>query len=209
MKVSHGLIVVGLYLIFTIVAGSGGQSMAAPAPSGKITLYTSVPQDIVDRLQTDYKSKFPAVTLEVFRAGSSEVEAKMAAEKGWLRLSFLFLNDVPISSQFWIICNKTGFILKTVYDQEYKKFSPGKILTAEMIKYAIDIDKIETLDYVHGDEPYKEDWTPKRRERKGIRIYNNTLKGRYLNLLDNKILPIVNKNKQLKKAKQIIANRLR
>jgi iron(III) transport system substrate-binding protein len=57
------------------------ESAAAPAPSGKITLYTSVPQNIVDRLQTDYKAKAPAVTLQVFRAGSSEVEAKMAAEK--------------------------------------------------------------------------------------------------------------------------------
>ena len=64
-------------VVLTLIA----EGAAAPAPSGKITLYTSVPQDIVDRLQTDYKAKFPASTLEVFRAGSSEVEAKMAAEK--------------------------------------------------------------------------------------------------------------------------------
>jgi len=70
-----------LLLSFLVILTLSAEGTAAPAPSGKITLYTSVPQDIVDRLQTDYKAKFPASTLEVFRAGSSEVEAKMAAEK--------------------------------------------------------------------------------------------------------------------------------
>lgn len=62
-----------------LLAGVGNPACAAP--SGKITLYTSVTQNIVDRLQTDIKKRFPAVTLDVYRAGSSEVEAKLAAEK--------------------------------------------------------------------------------------------------------------------------------
>ena len=70
-----------LLLSFLVALTMIAEGTAAPAPTGKITLYTSVPQDIVDRLQSDYKTKFPASTLEVFRAGSSEVEAKMAAEK--------------------------------------------------------------------------------------------------------------------------------
>jgi iron(III) transport system substrate-binding protein len=70
-------LLISLLVVLAMIA----EGAAAPAPSGKVTLYTSVPQDIVDRLQTDYKAKFPASTLEVFRAGSSEVEAKMAAEK--------------------------------------------------------------------------------------------------------------------------------
>jgi iron(III) transport system substrate-binding protein len=80
---------ISLFFALAVTINYSVQAIAAPAPkstgtsapSGKITLYTSVPQDIVDRLQTDYKAKFPAVTLDVFRAGSSEVEAKMAAER--------------------------------------------------------------------------------------------------------------------------------
>jgi len=71
------ILLASFFAVLTLVA----EGTAAPAPSGKLTLYTSVPQNIVDRLQTDYKAKAPGVTLEVFRAGSSEVEAKMAAEK--------------------------------------------------------------------------------------------------------------------------------
>ena len=106
-------------------------------------------------------------------------------------------------------CSNNSFILKTVYDQDYKKYSPGKILTAEMMKYVIDIDKVKTVDYVQGDESYKRDWTPKRRERKGMLIFNNNIKAQYLALLNNRILPAFNKYEYLKKIKGVIANRLR
>jgi iron(III) transport system substrate-binding protein len=70
-----------MLICFLVTLTMIAEGAAAPAPTGKVTLYTSVPQDIVDRLQTDFKAKFPGATLEVFRAGSSEVEAKLAAEK--------------------------------------------------------------------------------------------------------------------------------
>ena len=132
--------------------------------------------------------------------------AKLAAKNGWLRLGFLFLDGSPISAQFWMTCSNNSFILKTVYDQDYRKYSPGKILTAEMMKYVIDIDKVKTVDYVQGDESYKKDWTPKRRERKGLLVFNDNIKGKYLALLTNKIQPAINKHKYLRKSKKIIKN---
>lgn len=135
--------------------------------------------------------------------------ASMAVNRGWLRLGFLFYNGIPLATQYWLVANGTAFILKTVYDQNYKKHSPGKILTAEMFKYVIDIDKVTTIDYVQGDEGYKKDWTPKRRERKGILVYNNTIKGRYLSLLDTKIVPFVNSNSFLSKFKRPLGQHIR
>jgi CelD/BcsL family acetyltransferase involved in cellulose biosynthesis len=135
--------------------------------------------------------------------------AKMAVKNDWLRLGFLFFNNFPIASQFWLICNDTAYILKTAYDQEFKKHSPGKILTSEMIKYAIDVDRAKTIDYVQGDEAYKQDWTPKRRERKGLVGFNNNIKGKYLEFLMNKILPVVNNNQYLKRVKEIIKGNIK
>ena len=135
--------------------------------------------------------------------------AQIASKKNWLRLGFLMFNDCPISSQFWISSNGTAFILKTTYDQNYKKYSPGKVLTMEMIRHIITVDNVRVIDYIHGDEPYKQDWTPKRRERKGLHLYNNNLKGRYLTFLNNGVLPILNKHKYLKRAKEAVANYLR
>lgn len=130
--------------------------------------------------------------------------AKIAIRNDWLRLGFLFFEDSPIAAQFWVSNNGIAYILKTVYDQQYKKFSPGKILTSEMMKYVIDKDGVNVVDYVQGDEAYKEDWTPKRRERCGVLIFNNNIKGKYSGLLTKNILPTVEKNKHLRKAKQIV-----
>jgi len=56
-------------------AGDGG------SPGGTITLYTSVPQPIVDRIQNDFMSKYPAITLDAFRSGTSAVITKIITEK--------------------------------------------------------------------------------------------------------------------------------
>ena len=135
--------------------------------------------------------------------------AKMAVRNNWLRLGFLFFNNVAMASQFWLACDGTAFILKTVYDQEFKKYSPGKILTSEMMKYVIDKDRVKTADYIHGDETYKEDWASERRERKGILIYNNNIRGQYLYLYDKKISGAINKYRFLKTMKEIVVKGLK
>lgn len=75
-------ILIGVLVVSACVPPTGPQPVAAPAgPSGKITLYTSVPQPIADKIQADFQSKFPNITLEVFRAGTSAVVTKIATEK--------------------------------------------------------------------------------------------------------------------------------
>lgn len=171
---------------------------------------------IIDRESVDY---YMNLYYEVYSRSWQQKEgigpnfhrdlAHIASEKNWLRLGFLMFNDYPIASQFWISSHKSAFILKTIYDQDYKKYSPGKVLTMEMIRHVISSDNVKTIDYIHGDEPYKQDWTPKRRERKGLTMYNNTIKGRYLAFLNKGVLPILNKHIYLKRAKEAVAHYLR
>ena len=77
-------------------------------------------------------------------------------------------------------------------NSEYKKFGPGTLLRAELIKYFIDHDKIIEIDQGPGDESYKANWTSKKRDRKGIEVFNNSLKALFLKLLMTKILPFIN-----------------
>lgn len=128
--------------------------------------------------------------------------AEVAARQGWLRLGFLFAGDEAIAAQFWITSHATSYVLKTVYDQAYKKYSPGKVLTAEMVRYVIDEDRIRLIDYVQGDEPYKKDWTPKRRERRGATLFSRSLKGRMLDFLMRKVRPALNENPFLRRTKE-------
>jgi len=135
--------------------------------------------------------------------------ARILAANNWLRLGFLLLNELPIATQYWVVCDKTAYIMKTVYDQNFAKFSPGKILTFLMTKHVIDKDNVTQLDYLHGDEPYKRDWLPHYRERTAILLFNNNLRGRYLSFLFRNLMPFVGQSKTLIALKKATVNLFR
>jgi iron(III) transport system substrate-binding protein len=71
-----------------------------PAPSGTIRLYTSVTQATVDAVVAGYSDAQPDVTVEVFRAPTGELAARIAAElrDGRILGDVLWLTD-PLSVQ--------------------------------------------------------------------------------------------------------------
>ena len=133
----------------------------------------------------------------------------LIAEKGWLRLAFLFFNGAPIASDKWIVWNKIGLAWDGLYDLEFSKYSPGKVLESEMIEYMIDQEKVFEIDFGEGDEVYKKRWTPKRRERKSITVFNRNIKANILALLMIKVLPFFQKHQYLVSAKKRIRDYLK
>lgn len=73
-------LIVLLAVSFSFAAGEQDESEKA-AGGGSIILYTSVPQPIVDKVQEDFMNKYPGITLDVFRSGTSSVVAKLMTEK--------------------------------------------------------------------------------------------------------------------------------
>lgn len=69
-------------------------------PSGTIRLYTSVTQATVDAVVAGYAAAYPGVTVEVFRAPTGELAARIAAElrDGRILGDVLWLTD-PLSIQ--------------------------------------------------------------------------------------------------------------
>jgi len=103
---------------------------------------------------------------------------RMASKQGVLRLGIAYINDVPAAAQLWIVADDTAYIYKLAYDEKHKKLSIGSILTATLMRYAIDVDKVKCVDYLSGDDAYKKEWMSDRRERWGIMIFNwRTLTG--------------------------------
>lgn len=103
---------------------------------------------------------------------------KLAALQGWLRLGIARLDGQPIAAQIWLVCAGTAYIVKLAYHQNYAKFSAGSVLTAHLMQHVIDVDKVMAIDYLIGDDGYKRDWTPLRRERHGIIAFNlHTVRG--------------------------------
>jgi len=103
---------------------------------------------------------------------------RMASKQGTLRLGIAYINNIAIASQLWIVSDETAYIYKLAYDEKYKKLTTGTILTATLMRYAIDVDKVKCVDYLSGDDAYKKEWMSHRRERWGIMVFNwRTLSG--------------------------------
>jgi iron(III) transport system substrate-binding protein len=78
-----------------VVAACGGDDDAA---GGALRLYTSVTQDTVDAVVAGFEAANPGVTVDVFRAPTGELAARIAAEtrEGRLQADILWLTD-PLS----------------------------------------------------------------------------------------------------------------
>ncbi|MCB1705699.1 MAG: GNAT family N-acetyltransferase [Halioglobus sp.] len=97
---------------------------------------------------------------------------RLAAARGWLRLGIASYDRQPVASQIWLVCERTAYIFKLAYHEDYKALSPGTVLTAHMMQWAIEEDGIDRIDYLSGDDAYKSDWMSVRREQHGLAAYN-------------------------------------
>ena len=104
--------------------------------------------------------------------------AAICAARGWLRLGIAWSGDVPIAAQFWFTINRRAYIYKLAYDEAFSKLSAGTVLSAHMFRHALDVDRVVEIDYLTGDDPYKQAWMTHRRERVGVIACNpRTLRG--------------------------------
>lgn len=87
------LLTVGLAAI--IVAATAVAQAPVGKPNGKLVLYTSQPERDAAQTVAAFKRTYPGVEVEVFRSGTSEVMAKLAAEfsSGQSKADVLLLAD--------------------------------------------------------------------------------------------------------------------
>lgn len=96
----------------------------------------------------------------------------LAAERGWLRLGVLWLNDEPQAAQLWLTGGGKANIYKLAYVKGAEKLSAGSVLTQALMQHAMDVDRVSEVDYLSGDDAYKADWMALRRERVGLEAFD-------------------------------------
>ena len=96
----------------------------------------------------------------------------LSKDKGWLRLGVARLEGRPVAAQLWIVANGKANIYKLAYDEGFKAYAPGTVLTATMMEHVIEQDQVTEVDFLAGDDPYKRFWMSDRRERWGVIAYN-------------------------------------
>jgi iron(III) transport system substrate-binding protein len=91
------------FLLFTglalgVILQTPGLVSGQAKPKGRVLLYTSVPQQLATQFVDAFMKKRPEVQVEIFRSGSTEIGAKLAAERevGGIRADLLWLADAPI-----------------------------------------------------------------------------------------------------------------
>ena len=98
--------------------------------------------------------------------------ARLCSRRGWLRLGIVWLEERPIAAQLWIVSNGRAAIYKVAYDETFKHYAVGTVLTAVLMEHVIDVDRVGEVDYLIGDDEYKKRWMTHRRERVGIAAFD-------------------------------------
>jgi CelD/BcsL family acetyltransferase involved in cellulose biosynthesis len=97
---------------------------------------------------------------------------RLCAEQGWLRLGIAIVDNEPAAAQLWIVCAGVASIYKLAYDEKFASLSIGSLLTEQLMRHVIDVDRVREVDYLTGDDAYKRDWMSHSRPRCGIIAFN-------------------------------------
>jgi iron(III) transport system substrate-binding protein len=83
---------------WALASAPGSRVFAQAKLPSEVLLYTSVPQALATQFADAFMKKRPDIKVEIYRAGSTEVGAKLAAERevGGIRADLLWLADAPI-----------------------------------------------------------------------------------------------------------------
>jgi len=120
----------------------------------------------VEQALTDYHAAYSS-SWKAYEQYASLLDALAInlAVPHWTRLAVLYIDGEAAAAQLWFVVQGKASIFRLAYDEAWKQYSPGSILTAWLMQYVIDTDRVEEIDFLTGNESYKQDWMSQRRTR--------------------------------------------
>lgn len=138
---------------------------------GELTILTGASD--IERMLADYQGVYGAS----WKQAEPHVNfipglIALCARKGWLRMGVARLGGRAIAAQLWMVAHGKVEIYKLAYDEAFKAYSPGTLLTHVLMQHVFERDAAVEIDYLIGDDDYKRGWMSQRRERWGIVAFN-------------------------------------
>jgi len=99
--------------------------------------------------------------------------ARAAAAKGWLRLHLLELDGAPIAAAYGCVLGDAAFLLKSAFDERYRRLAPGTMLRAEALRAAI-AEGLSRYEFMGDADQHKLQWGPELRERSLLGAYRGS-----------------------------------
>lgn len=120
-----------------------------------------------------------------------------AADQQKLQLGILYINDVPAAFQLWLLEGKTASIYKLAQDKQFDAFSPGTVLTKQMIEQLSQHHGVRTIDFLLGNDDFKSLWMDCKTNVSGVEIINQrSLKGKVV-ALGYKLRDVIKQNTRI------------
>jgi len=91
--------------------------------------------------------------------------AQQEAAAGNMRLGLAYIDAKPVAAQFWTTENGTALIHKLAHIEDALPASPGTLLSAALFQHALDVDRVDEIDFGTGSDKYKRDWMEEMRPR--------------------------------------------
>jgi hypothetical protein len=95
---------------------------------------------------------------------------RRACEQGILRMNFLYIGLDIAAMQIAVEQDAGLWLLKVGYDPEYARCSPGNLLIADTIRYAVD-SGLKTYEFLGTSETWTRVWTEQEHETVSVRVY--------------------------------------
>ncbi len=145
----------------------------------KIQLYQ---KENIDQALQDYQTVYLASwkANEFFNDFTPTIVKKFAS-LGWLRLAVLYSKENPVAAQIWFVVHGKASIYRLAYDGRWKNYSPGSLLTHYLMRHVIDTDKVTEIDFLTGNESYKQNWMTVQKERTRVHLVKSSVKEHGIN----------------------------
>ena len=111
-----------------------------------------------------------------------------AGNRGCLLLWLLMSNGTPIAMEYDLEHAGEVYGLRADFDEGFREYSPGTYLEYQLLKHLFD-ERYRVYNAGPGLDDYKLHWTRAKRENVTINVCNGSVKGTWLWLLEQLLLP--------------------